>query len=54
MRDLPTGRELAESYDFERRAGFWAQGPGVEMMVPELPGEGGNPDDISLLPPLPN
>lgn len=50
MRDLPTGSEMATSYDLEKRAGHWALGSSIP--VPDLPAEDHLLDDVSLLPPL--
>ena len=50
LKELPTGKELAQAYEKERKGGFWIFGGPVDFKEPTLP-EPGSELDGSLLPP---
>jgi hypothetical protein len=50
LKEMPTGTELAQAYQRERRSGFWIFGGPVDFKEPSLP-ESGSEMDGSLLPP---
>ena len=50
LKELPTGTELAQAHEKERRSGFWIFGGPVDFKEPTLP-EPGAELDGSLLPP---
>lgn len=50
LKEQPTGKELAQNYNRDRRGGFWFFGGPVNFKEPSLP-DAGSEMDGSLLPP---